>query len=228
MISPNLNKSPDAARSYAPTLAASLLVGAMALLVFYGITLGFRALTFEHTLRISLAEQPRHLPDIPITDVSATGASPKRTLVETIRADGRVTLLAFFYTRCTTLCSALGSEFQQLQDQLEPADLGRRVRLLSVTFDPHFDTTERLQRYGEWQHARPGLWMFARPEDSADLRSLLRTCGVLLMPDGAGGYRHTANIYLVGSNGDLLGVYGLGEGRRALDAAIAESRKVLR
>jgi len=207
--------------AYLRSLAACCAISVLALLALYQSTQGLRALTFERGLRISVAEHPRRLPDIPLS-IAAAGATQAQSLLDDFQRDGRVTLLAFFYTRCTTICSALGSVLQQLQAQIEAEGVAHRVRLLSLSFDPAFDTPERLLGYAAWLQAKPALWTLARPDSG--LQSLLRVGGVLRMPDGAGGYRHNANLYLVKPSGELAGVYRLDQAAQALDAAIAESR----
>ena len=62
----------------------------------------------------------------------------------------RPTLITFFYTRCQNnyKCSATISQFAALQSRIVIDGLEESVRLLAITFEPHFDTSERVQRYG--------------------------------------------------------------------------------
>ncbi|MGZ3282693.1 MAG: SCO family protein, partial [Xanthobacteraceae bacterium] len=54
---------------------------------------------------------------------------------------GRIVLVEFIYTRCPTLCIALGTSFERMQDALRRS--GRNdVRLLSISFDPEHDAPE--------------------------------------------------------------------------------------
>lgn len=61
----------------------------------------------------------------------------------------RPVLLAFFYTRCqnSRKCPMTVSRLAGLQRGLEAAGLGDRVRMLAITYEPQFDTPERLARY---------------------------------------------------------------------------------
>lgn len=61
----------------------------------------------------------------------------------------RPVLLTFFYSRCqnSRKCPMTLSRLAALQKRLREAGLEGRVRLLAVTFEPQFDTPERLKRY---------------------------------------------------------------------------------
>lgn len=58
-------------------------------------------------------------------------------------------LLTFFYTRCQNAgrCSMSISRLAFLQKKLRSAGLTRDVRLLALTFEPAYDTPERLKRF---------------------------------------------------------------------------------
>lgn len=59
-------------------------------------------------------------------------------------------LITFFYTRCQNnrKCSAAVGRLAALQRQLKQAGLEDRVRLLAITYEPQFDSPERINRYG--------------------------------------------------------------------------------
>lgn len=80
--------------------------------------------------------------DVGFTDQD--GASG--TLAELI---DRPVLVTFFYSRCqnSRKCPLTVSRFAGLQRRLGEAGLGERVRLLAITYEPQFDTPERLARY---------------------------------------------------------------------------------
>jgi protein SCO1/2 len=80
----------------------------------------------------------------------------KTTLAKEL--DGKKpTIVAFIYTSCTTVCPVTSQIMSRTQDLLG-ADLPK-VRMLSVSIDPEYDTPERLlaysQKFGakvQWQH----------------------------------------------------------------------------
>jgi protein SCO1/2 len=59
---------------------------------------------------------------------------------------GKVVVVDFVFTRCTTVCPVLSSLFGALQQSLGPL-VGREVLLVSVSLDPEHDTPPRLRAY---------------------------------------------------------------------------------
>lgn len=61
----------------------------------------------------------------------------------------RPVVVTFFYTRCQNAkkCSMAVSRLAALQRELAKASLADRVRLLAISYEPQFDTPERIQRY---------------------------------------------------------------------------------
>ena len=59
-------------------------------------------------------------------------------------------VIAFFYTRCQNAakCSMTVSRMAMLQQTLRDRGLGSRARLLAITYEPQFDTSERIHRFG--------------------------------------------------------------------------------
>ena len=68
--------------------------------------------------------------------------------------DGRVVVLNFIYTTCTTICPLTSQVFGVLQEKLG-ADRAR-VHLVSLSIDPEQDTPARLREYAKRYHAGPG------------------------------------------------------------------------
>lgn len=65
--------------------------------------------------------------------------------------------LNFVFTSCTTLCPVMTATFAKVQRLL--SEQGQRVRFVSVSIDPEFDTPLRMRQYAEKYKARPG-WHF--------------------------------------------------------------------
>lgn len=137
-----------------------------------------------------------------------------------------VTIVDFIYTRCTTVCLSLGTTFQQLQGWMaEDPAAAAGVGLLSVSFDPVHDDGPALAHYARRHRADPALWQVARTATVAQTRALLQSLGVVVIPDGEGGYAHNAALHLVGRHGQLLAIYPLGEARQALQHATRVARE---
>jgi protein SCO1/2 len=145
-------------------------------------------------------------------------AQPLPALLDT---QGGVTIADFVYTRCVTVCSTLGGTFQQLQEALRSGrkNGGADVRLLSISFDPLNDTPEVLAAYGERFQADPSVWRFAAPVQTAGLQLLLERYGVVVIPDGLGGYEHNAALLVLDRSGRLVHIFDYDQAGDALALA---------
>jgi protein SCO1/2 len=70
---------------------------------------------------------------------------------------GQICVVDLIFTRCQGPCPIVSATMARLQAAL-PAD--PRVRLVSLTSDPAYDTPAVLKNYGEKFGARPGVWTF--------------------------------------------------------------------
>jgi len=84
---------------------------------------------------------------------------------------GRIAVVNFVFTTCTTVCPVTSATFQQLQGRLGAA-LGKEVVLISISVDPLRDTPERLHEYAGRYQARAGwTWLTgAKPNVDAVLK----------------------------------------------------------
>jgi protein SCO1/2 len=78
---------------------------------------------------------------------------------------GRVAVVNFIYTTCTTVCPVSSATLSQLQQRLGPA-LGKEVVLVSISVDPLRDTSERLREFAARYDAREGwVWLTGAKSD---------------------------------------------------------------
>ena len=61
---------------------------------------------------------------------------------------GRIVVMDFVYTTCTTVCPVLSATFRQVQNKLGDR-LGGEVVMVSISVDPNRDTPARLKKYAE-------------------------------------------------------------------------------
>ncbi|GAA5482573.1 SCO family protein [Haloferula sargassicola] len=77
---------------------------------------------------------------------------------------GKSVLLTFIFTRCPVpdFCPRMSSQFAELEKAIkrDPA-LAGRVNLLSISFDPDFDTPEVLANYASFHTKDTAFWRFA-------------------------------------------------------------------
>jgi protein SCO1 len=117
-----------------------------------------------------------------------------------------IVLLDFVYTRCLTVCQLMGYELKQVQQTLSEEQLQDSVELLSLSFDPEYDTPEKMGAYLQRHKAEPGNWQAGVIEARASLSRLLDQLGVVVLPDGSGGFVHNAAFYLI-YEGTLVSIH---------------------
>ncbi len=172
------------------TLALCLMAG-----LLWHSTAGLSAFTYE-TLRQTQAvrQQP------PVSDWQLQ--DDQGNLVRLSDWDDQVLLVSFIFTRCTSVCGALGVRYRQLQGAMEAAG-SSRVRLLSVSIDPAHDTPERLAEYRSRFGGERTSWTIARPSDERTLSTLISETGLRVIPDRTGGFAHSDSLHWI-RNGHLV------------------------
>src|SRR6185437_1762071 len=114
---------------------------------------------------------PTHLPQPgeKVPDFALTNQDGKRIHLRSFQGD--VLLVTFIYTRCPfpTFCPLVSRNFAQIYAQLrnDPAIGSKKIRLLSVSFDPKHDTPTVLKRYAETFKSTTGHNPFDRWEFAA-------------------------------------------------------------
>jgi protein SCO1 len=133
------------------------------------------------------------------------------------RGPKRVILVDFIYTRCTSICLALGNEYQRMQSALaaDPAP----VHLLSLSIDPAHDSPQALAAWAQRQRADPAWWTVGNANTRLETEELLRALRVVVVSDGAGGYVHNGAIHLIDAQGRLLALFDYTHWPQALIAA---------
>lgn len=115
---------------------------------------------------------------------------------------GRALVLTFIYTRCPIpdYCPLMSRNFQRLQPKLEEA-FGDRAQLLSVSFDPAYDTPEVLRDYAARYTDDLTNWTFATgsPEEVGQATALF---GVFTEETG-NQFVHNLTTALIGPDGRL-------------------------
>jgi protein SCO1/2 len=177
------------------------------------LTHGFQVWTAEGARRLEVALAPVPAPAVP---VEGPAVAPQ-SLPQLLAAGSGVTIVDFFYTRCQTVCLALGSTFQQLQASLQ-ADPGAGVTLLSISFDPR-DGTPDLRAYAARLRADPRHWRFVRAADARETARLLAAFQVTVVPAPHGDFEHNAALLVVDQRGRLVRVFDIAQQQLALDYA---------
>jgi protein SCO1 len=189
--------------SWLRTAVASLAICAIGGALLWGGTAGFRAFTSEQARRRAIAERPRALPVVDLEDQDG------RPFTLTVY-HGRPLAVDFVYTQCVSVCTILSAGFQRL-DRAERSRFeseNERLQLVSISFDPR-DTPDRLREYASRYQADGRTWRFARVRDARDLPQILRSFGIVVIPDGRGDFQHNAAVHVVNGDGRLARVLDL-------------------
>ena len=172
------------------TTAASIAICAAAGALFASGTDGFRALTTEQARRLAIERSPRAIPPVSLEDQDG-----RPFVLAEYR--GRAVAVNFVYTQCASVCGLLSAGFQRIHNAAVDS-----VQLLTISFDPR-DTPPRLAEYGSHFGADGRAWRFARVRDTTDIPALLRTFGIVVIPDGNGDFQHNAAVHVVDAEGRL-------------------------
>jgi protein SCO1/2 len=88
---------------------------------------------------------------------------------------GRRVALTFVYTRCplAEFCPLMDRHFAAVQKTISATPSLSDVRLLTMTFDPEFDTPAVLQAHARRRNANPAVWTFA----TGDPKEIARFAG---------------------------------------------------
>lgn len=148
----------------------------------------------------NILEPGQHVPSAQLTD---DGGKP-RTLEDW---RGRVLAVTFIYTRCPfpDFCPRMDQQFKRAQEAiLGDAQLRDHAALLSVSFDPDFDTVPVLAAHAKQVGADPRVWRFATGSPKV-IESLASRFGVSVMREGTGADSivHNLRTAVVGPDGTL-------------------------
>ena len=171
--------------------------------------------------RPRIIEPGTEVPDVTVTDQSGT----TRTLSDW---RGKVVALTFIYTRCPVpdFCPRMDRNFAAAQRLLaaDPA-LAGRVHLLSVSFDPEYDTPEILRGHAARAGADPALWSYVTGTKDA-IDPFAAVFGVAIMRDDKPMQEilHNLRTAVIGKDGRLVTILNGNEWKpEDLVAAIREA-----
>ena len=220
-FAPNLSPKPMKPLRPAAPLAGTLVACTTVLLAFmlatFALTGRLEHWTFEDKRRDDA--QQGHL--VAPTIVVRTAQGSQQTLWSKTTDSHGVSLVNFIYTSCPTVCQALGAEYTQMQQALATQNATARspIQLVSLSFDIERDGPTQLAAYAELHRADLNAWTIAAPLTRADTRKLLRALGVVVIPDGMGGYVHNGAIHLLNASGTVLAIYDDADWKPALAMA---------
>jgi protein SCO1/2 len=122
---------------------------------------------------------------------------------------GKTVILTFIYTRCPfpDFCPRMSGQFAELNRQLA-ADpkLYAKTHLLSISFDPGYDTPKVLTEYGHhWAGEKPGVfdhWEFAVAA-SQDIPQIATFFGLTVIPEKDDVITHSLSTAVIAPDGKI-------------------------
>lgn len=124
---------------------------------------------------------------------------------------GQPTLLTFIYTRCPlpNFCPLMDRNFAAIQRaaSADPA-LAGKFKLVSVTFDPEFDTPAVLKAHGQALGADPAVWTFLTGDRLTIERFAAKFgVGVVRDADTPNEVTHNLRTVLIGADRKIYNIY---------------------
>lgn len=118
------------------------------------------------------AAAPPRIPDVDCVDQNG-----KKLRFHTDLVKGKVVVISFIYTKCTSVCPVIGEGVARLQTALGDR-VGHDVHLISVSTDPVTDTPEKLKAWGARLKAKEGWTMVTGEKVEMDRLLKVLTGGV--------------------------------------------------
>ncbi len=133
------------------------------------------------------------------TDLTLTNQAGEAVQLGDYR--GQALVLTFIYTRCPlpTYCPLMSKRFATLQPQLRE-QYGPDAQLLSISFDPGYDTPTVLRDYAAKYTDRLDTWTFATG-DSTQVQRATDLFGVYTQQEDSDEITHNLTTALIGPEG---------------------------
>jgi len=160
---------------------------------------------------------------LPVVKSAADGAlldSNNKAITLRDLTHGRITVLSFIYTRCAApkACSYATGVLNQLHLlSAEDETLAKNLRLVSISFDPEYDTPLRLAAYSEnvREEGSGCEWRFVTSKSRADLEPILAAYDQAVdkrqnPADPQGPLYHTLRVFLIDREGRIRNIYSSG------------------
>lgn len=123
----------------------------------------------------------------------------------------KVVVLSFIYTQCSDLngCPLVTAVFYKLKDALKDIpELSDQLRLVSLSFDPKYDTPEVMKFYGQGSKDFGGPeWQFLTTSSAEELDPIVKSFGQYVNQeyDEEGNptnkFAHILRVFLIDKNG---------------------------
>ena len=119
---------------------------------------------------------------------------------------GKVYIADFFFTSCPTICPKMKTQLLRIYERYAAND---RIRILSHSIDPAFDTPSVLRQYAERLQVKAPRWNMLTGDKAAIYKLGEKSYMVTAQEDKneAGGFVHSGAFILVDKNRHVRGIY---------------------
>jgi protein SCO1 len=129
--------------------------------------------------------------------------------LSTTQFKGQALAITFLFTRCPfpTFCPRMANQFAEAQQKLlANASRPTNWHLLTISFDPEFDTPAVLKAYAQNHQYDPKHWSFATGE-LTDITAIGDQFGLMFLKDNAGSITHNLRTVVIDANGRVRKVF---------------------
>lgn len=140
-----------------------------------------------------------------IRDFKLTNQSGQQVSLKDLK--GKVLLVDFFFTSCTSICPTLTSNLKKIQEAYVKNDT--LLQILSFTVDPVRDSSEKLRQYAIKHGINTDTWWLLTG-DKREIYDIARNDFFVSVTQGDGGpddFIHTEKLVLIDKNGHIRGYY---------------------
>lgn len=120
---------------------------------------------------------------------------------------GQALGFTFFFTRCPlpTYCPRMNQNLEAVQAALRENPARTNWQLLSISFDPEFDTPQHLASYAQTYHPDPRHWNFATTSPQ-EIQRLAAVFDLMVLPNG-GTITHNLRTVVVDASGRVQKIF---------------------
>jgi len=142
---------------------------------------------------------------------------------------GKIAVVDFFFTNCTSICPMLSSQMARLQHSVKSENLDNQVVFLSHTVDPKNDTPQALKAYADRMGADYSNWNFVTGNEEDIYWQAKEGYKLTAFPSDTaqGGFFHTDQIALIDQEGKIRGYYD-GTSTKAVDQLFTDLHLLLK
>ena len=123
---------------------------------------------------------------------------------------GRILVFTFMYTRCPIpdFCPRMSQHFREVYDALKDININKDWHLLSISFDPDFDTPKILKNYSKAFSSDLKKWSFVTGNSSV-IDEMISRFGIIVRRPKASitDWDHNLRTVIVDPNGVIQTIY---------------------